>query len=205
MSDLIARPQDLADLRNALARFAERQCDTFERSEAEATRTLDALAEAITRQRYRAELLGEQAQACFREAAYAAAAGGWVDCDPLQRALNNAERRLAELIRAQDRFERAWDEYRFERARLKDHTIEHGLPRAARYLEAVLNGVEAYLEVRLDIGHETASPVPSPTQTQQYQPTLDALLTKRYLSGDVRPAHVENREKTTPEQYGRRI
>lgn len=193
MPDLRANPKDLAALHNALLRFAERQQEAFAQAEDETQALLRAIAEALDAARARERLLNERAQQCYQQAAYVAAAGGWLDCKPIERALAHAEWRVAQLIRAQDLVERAWERYRSRQSRLRDAELERALPRAARYLEAVLNGVEAYLEVRLDRSDEPPEGfIPSPAQTQQYQPTLDELLTKKHVEGELRPRNPEH-------------
>jgi len=193
MPDLHANPEDLAALRNALLRFAERQQEAFAQAEAEVQALLRDIAEALAAARARERLLNERAQQCHQQAAYVAAAGGWLDCAPAERALAHAERRVAQLIRAQDMLARAWETYHSRQSYLRDAELERALPRAVRYLEAVLNGVEAYLAVRLDRADEPPEGfIPSPAQTQQYQPTLDELLTKKHVEGELRPRNPEH-------------
>ena len=185
MSDLVAKPEAIADLRNGLTRFAERQQETFERINADIRLMRDQFENEISQASYVVNMRNEQAQNCQREAMYAAAKGFWLDCTPYMQALQQAEQQLAQLKRAQDQFERAAEEYAWVQNSTRNGAIERDLPPAVRYLDAVRNGLEAYLEVQLRIGDELHL-AQSPAQVQQYQPTLDALLAERKTEGEIR-------------------
>jgi len=71
-------------------------------------------------------------------------------------ALEDAEDRLSRVIRAQARFERAVDAYQVAHYRVAD-VLDTDAPRAVAYLDALLDGIEAYLAVRM-----LSTPLPSP-------------------------------------------
>lgn len=157
MPDTQANLEPIARFRNALAGYAHSQADALESANAEVRAVLSDLDETRAHWRYQVELRTAQAEECQREAMYAAQEGGSVDCSPIYHALEEAQDKLARVINAQYRFEQAVEAYQRVHQHLAARVLELDVPRAVAYLDAVLQGLDAYLQVPLR-GESTATP-----------------------------------------------
>lgn len=191
MSDLQANLETVAQLRETLVGFVHRQQDALESVNDDIRWTLDKLDDARRHWQYRVDLYTRQAAECYERAAWAAAQGGWLDCSPYAKALGEAEEQLAEQIAAEDRFERAVEDYRVAHHRMAD-VLGLDVPRAVSYLDAILDGMEAYLAIRL-----WSTPVPTPERAHR-----SGELPLRPTEGPVTPPERREGNFGGPERRG---
>ena len=143
MTRIAADVEALDALRDALRIFAARQTDALDSAEREIGRT-QAMIEAAEREaRREVERCRTALVDCYREADYAAAQGGWVDCSGYEYALAEAEDRLARILAWQSRVHEAVQQYRSV-ARSLQAALENDLPRATSYLADRIAALEAY-------------------------------------------------------------
>lgn len=158
MTAVYADAEALRDLHRALLTFARRQEDVLADARAAAERAwdeLDAAAAGLEQQvmelRYR---LGE----CYAAASQAAAFGVWMNCAPVENALGYTERRLAAVRRRQRALEEAAAAFGRAERRVQGH-LEHGLPRAANYVDRCARAVEAACALEVATGLPAAAAV----------------------------------------------
>jgi hypothetical protein len=181
MPTLQANLEDILHLREVLIAFVHRQGDALDSANDEIRWTVDKLDGAREDAESRVDICNREAQECHRRAVWAAQMDGWIDCSPYMRALEDAEDRLAEVIRAQADFERAVDAYKVAHYHIAD-VLDTDAPRAVAYLDALLDGMEAYLAVRL-----LSTPLPTPQKAYR-----SGELPIRPTEGPITPA--ERRE-----------
>jgi hypothetical protein len=148
MTRIAADVEALDALRDALRVFAARQTDALDAAEAEIDRTQAILDDAEQDARYAVERHQAELHTCYREAAFAAAEGGWVDCSGYEYALSEAEDRLARIIRWQGRVQDAVSRYRADERALAV-VLESDLPRATAYLADRITALEGYYAGRV--------------------------------------------------------
>lgn len=142
VAEIHADPGTLKAFREALARFRYVQRDVAKRGDYEIEKTRASLEAKAARWR----LILEQNQAdldrCLDRAAAAARDGGYVDCSGLARAVAEAEDRLANIRRWEQRVEQEASAFRGTANRFRN-VIEVDLPHADTHLQGIIEGLEA--------------------------------------------------------------
>lgn len=147
MPDFDVRLEAVQRLRHALVRFAERQSEAIARIEQAIARIQASLDQAEQHWRRSIEIRQRQATDCYAAAAYAAALGGWIDCSDYEQALYEAETQLAAVLRMQYRLAQRVEAYQHARTHLQNG-LEFDVSRATTFLDNILAGLEAVLDLR---------------------------------------------------------
>jgi hypothetical protein len=138
----------LAAFREALRAYPAYQMESLDAVDQAIGRTRAALEDARRSWEREVESCRDQAIDCQREAVYAAAEGGYIDCSPYESALYQAEESLRRVIEAQWHFDDAASHYRTAALRYGD-ILENGLSRASTYLDVCITIFSTYSTTQL--------------------------------------------------------
>ncbi|MFN8491204.1 MAG: hypothetical protein U0350_26645 [Caldilineaceae bacterium] len=147
MPDFDVRLEAVQRLRQSLLRFANQQQSLLAHIEQRIVRVQAALGQAEQHWRRTVDLCQRQADGCYAEAAYAATQGIWLDCSGDQQALYAAETKLATVLRMQYQLAQQVAIYQQARIHLQDR-LEFDVSRAVTFLDNILAGLEAVLDLR---------------------------------------------------------
>jgi hypothetical protein len=147
VADIHADIDALKELRDALARYRHAQREVAERADYQIAATRASLDEKEAR--WRALLASRQADlaACQRVAAMADETVGPPDCSAEQAAVREAEERLGNIRRWQQRVEDEASAFRGPASRFRS-LLDTDLPRTENHLLAIINGLEAARRVQ---------------------------------------------------------
>lgn len=143
MSRVQADIEALKSLQQAMLTFAARQADALQSAESEIAYTQERLEQAERHWRYEVERRRAEVEACYLRAAMAASQGYAVDCSAEEYALRQAEERLTEILRWQQRVQEAVATYRQAAGRFQQ-ALETLIPRATSFLADRIAALEAY-------------------------------------------------------------
>ena len=142
MTDIHADIGALKAFRDALARFRYVQRDVADRSDYEIEKTRASLEAKASRWRSVLDQRHADLEQCRYRAAAAAHEGGYVNCSGYARAVAEAEERLENIRRWQQRVEQEADAFRSKVSRFRN-LIEVDMPHTDAHLLAIIEGMEA--------------------------------------------------------------
>jgi hypothetical protein len=142
VADIHADPGTLKAFRDALARFRYVQRDVADRGDYEIEKTRASLEAKAARWRSILERNQADLDRCLSRAAAAARDGGYIDCSGFARAVAEAEDRLANIRRWQQRVEQEASAFRGTASRFRN-LIEVDVPHADAHLLGIAEGLEA--------------------------------------------------------------
>ncbi len=175
VADIHADIDALKGFQDALARFRLAARDVADRGDDEIEVTRASLEAKANRWRLRLEQWQAELEECQRRAAQAAADGGWVDCSGYLRAIQEAEERLENVRRWQQRVDQEASAFHATASRFRN-LIENDLPRTESHLLAIIKGLEAARRV------QAPGSLPSP---KGGTPTCPAARTKTVITSSV--------------------
>ena len=147
MADIHADPATLTAFRDALARFRYAQRDGADRGDYEIEKTRASLEAKAARWRSILERNQADLDRCRARAAAAAREGGYVDCSGFARAVAEAEERLANIRRWEQRVEQEASAFRGTAHRFRT-LIEVDVPRTDAHLLEIIDGLAAAREIQ---------------------------------------------------------
>ena len=142
MGDINADIGALKAFRDALARFRYAQRDVADRGDYEIEKTRASLEAKAGRWRSILDQRQADLEHCRYRAAAAAREGGYVDCSGYARAVAEAEERLDNIRRWQQRVEQEADAFRSRVSRFRN-LIEVDVPHTDAHLLAIIKSLEA--------------------------------------------------------------
>jgi hypothetical protein len=147
VADINATPAALKAFRDALARFRYTQRDVADRGDYEIEKTRASLEAKAGRWRSILERNQADLDRCLDRAAAAAQEGGYVDCSGFARAVAEAEDRLANIRRWEQRVDEEAGAFRGVANRFRN-LIEVDLPHTDAHLLGIIEGLEATREIQ---------------------------------------------------------
>lgn len=147
MAEIYADIDSLKRFHEALARFRYVQRDVADRGDHEIEVTRASLEAKASRWQSRLEQYRHELEACQYRAAYAAQEGHYVDCSGYARAVHEAEERLENIRRWQQRVDEEAAAFSGIASRFRN-LLEADLPRIQDHVLAIVKALEAARRVQ---------------------------------------------------------